>query len=196
MVEANELDALGMSERLTALGKRVREARYEKGLSLEELGDKAGISPGLLSQIERGLGNPSYSTLVKLSHALDLSLSSFFDDHRPEASIVVRRDQRKKLIIPGMDIIYELLSPDRNKKVEVTRWGVPAGFGVWDLPGVHDGEETIILLQGKLDIKVGDQLYHLAEGDSIYVGPRIPHWYGNPGDEVAICISSSSPPSS
>lgn len=194
MAQTSEPEEMAMAGRLIALGKRVREARYELGLSLEELGEKAGISAGLLSQIERGMGNPSYSTLVKLAHALDISFSSFYDGPSSPDGIVVRRDKRTKVTLPDREMIFELLSPDRNRRVELIRWGVPVGFGMCDLPGVHTGEETVFVIQGKLDMKVGDQLYHLDEGDSIYIAAGTPHWYGNPGDEVTICISANSPP--
>lgn len=188
-------DDRSLEERLNALGKQIRDARYEKGWSQEELSDKSGVSGGLLSQIERGIGNPSYSTLVKLGRALGVPFTRFFDHGvAAENNAVVRRDKRRKLILPNKDIVFESLSPDSNRRVEVFWWQVVPGFSSSDVPSVMSVEETLIVVTGRLDFKLGDRRYQLEEGDSIYIEPGMPYWYGNSSDEVATCISAVSPP--
>lgn len=195
MSELIDLSEESLAERLVLLGKRVRDARYSKSVSLDEVSKRAGISIGLLSQIERGLGNPSYSTLIKLAHALEIPLGTFYEGQADRDEILVRSGQRKKIVLPDRGMAFELLSPDTNRAVEFILWEVSPGLGIWDTPATHRGEETMFVVRGCLDVKIGDRLYRLGAGDSIYVGPGAAHWYGNPGDEITVCVSAVSPPS-
>ena len=107
-------------DRLVQLGKMLREARRDR-FTVEELAQRAGISSGLISQIERGQGNPSFATLEKLVGALDLSLASVFYEPTKEAEMVVRADERAKLVMPGEGLVYELLTP----RAAGSSWGGP-----------------------------------------------------------------------
>ena len=80
-----------------ALGPRIAKERLVRGLSLEDLAERAGISRGLLSQLERGIGNPSLTTLAGLAAALDVPLGSFFAGGKNNDDIVVRRNARKRV---------------------------------------------------------------------------------------------------
>lgn len=183
-----------VQQRLIALGKRIREARGARGLSLEALSEKADISSSLLSQIERGQGNPSYTTIVKLARTLEIPFAAIFQKSASQSGIVVRQDQRRKLMLPNTDIVFESLSPDVDRRVEVFQWEFAPGFTNCDEPPVHKGEETLVVISGELEVKVGEDLYHLSQGDSIYIGPEVPHSYANQSDQRVLCISAVSPP--
>src|SRR3989454_9014072 len=96
-----------------ALGQQVRQLRLERGLTLEEVATRSGCSLGSLSQIERGLGNPSFATLVRISHALRVSVARLVElgqDGQGVVSPVVRKDQRRRFnphnSMPGDGTIY------------------------------------------------------------------------------------------
>src|SRR6476620_7723602 len=98
---------------MQGLGTRIRSLRRERNLTLERLGELAGLSVGIVSQIERGRGNPSFATLVQLAHGLDIPVGRLLHVAEHKAP-VVRRGERRRLEGhgPGGDDggVYELLT--------------------------------------------------------------------------------------
>jgi transcriptional regulator with XRE-family HTH domain len=146
------------------VGKVVRDARRGR-FSVEDLSARAGVSSGLISQVERGLGNPSVTTLLKLARALDLPLNAFFEAPSVR-TFIVRRDERRRLSTPH-GLVYELLVPDLKREVAAFRTLIPAGFDNRKLPSQYDGEQLIFLLAGYLEVHIGDEQYVLEEGDCL-----------------------------
>lgn len=183
---------------LGEVGSQVRSTRKEAGLTLERLSELSGLSTGIISQIERGLANPSFGTLVQLAHGLGIPVGRLFqvaDQHR---SPVVRRSERRRLDGHGIDSEdgsrYELLTPDLNGALEVTWVETPPGYDTSGSPYRHQGEEFGLILSGRKDVYLDGQRYELAAGDSIRYASTIPHWYVNPGDEACTAIWVSTPP--
>src|SRR5438045_9729238 len=100
---------------IDAIGARIARERAVRGLSIDQLAQRAGVSTGLLSQIERGIGNPSLSSLLGLASALELPLGSFFGGASGESDIVVRSDTRKRPVLSDLNPIYDLLVPARQR---------------------------------------------------------------------------------
>lgn len=182
---------------LSQLGSTLRTARTDQGLSVGALSRRAQVSSGLISQLERGHGNPSFLTLSRLAEALRVPLGHFLQDvPRGAASgMVVRADQRKKLVLPEDHLVYELLTPNLNGKLEVLRTRVPAGWDNRERPFAHPGEECVHLLSGSLEVTVGIEHFELDEGDSITFDSSVPHWWQNSSEESAVIIGSVTPPS-
>lgn len=190
-----------------ALGKQLRALRHASSLSVEALARRAGVSAGLVSQVERGIGNPSLQNLQKLAGALGASLSALFsqdvaperqpadEEPRRAACAVVRRDQRKKLVFPQERIVYELLTPDLQRSLEVIRSVVPVDYDTSARPYQHHGEECVHILRGRIEVHVGDESHVLEAGDTITYDASIPHWWRNAGDEESEMIGATSPPS-
>jgi|SRR5690349_18626634 transcriptional regulator with XRE-family HTH domain len=173
--------------------------RISAGMTIEELATKAGISTGSLSQLERGIGNPSFSTMAKLAYALGVPIGTFFTGPS-QNDPVVRKNARKKLMHSAFANenpapVYELLTPDLQRKLEVIWVELPPGQSNRDAPFVHDTEECGILLKGILEVHLGEQVHTLYPGDSISFGGLVPHWYCNPGKKPAVSIWIVTPPS-
>lgn len=193
----------------TALGRKLRALRHASSLSVEALAREGGVSAGLISKVERGLGNPSLHNLQKLAGALGVSLSALFNQEAPAeqetakeerpparaACAVVRRDQRKKLVFPQERIAYELLTPDLQRSLEVIRSVVPVDYDTSARPYQHVGEECVHILRGRIEVHVGDESHVLEPGDTITYDASIPHWWRNVGDEESEMIGATSPPS-
>ncbi|MFC7548084.1 helix-turn-helix domain-containing protein [Plantactinospora sp. GCM10030261] len=179
---------------LAALGAAVRTARRARGMTVEVLARAANVSAGLISQVERGQGNPSFLTLRKLAEALGLPVAHFVQGP-PSSGMVVRAGQRKRLHLPEGDLVYELLTPGLQGKLEVLRTQVPPGWTNRAKPFLHDGEECVHLLSGRIDVVVGGDRYTLDEGDSITYEASRPHWYANRSTEPAIILGVVTPPS-
>lgn len=177
------------------LGNKIRMLRHRRGLTITELAEKAGVSPSLISQIERDKICPSVYSVWEISKALNVSIGYFFNDHQTNNNPVVRKDERKKLVLGNSSAIYELLSPNLSGKIEFLRIVIEPGECTDQKQISHEGEECGIVLQGKLLVKWGDEEYILNEGDSIYFASTVPHRYINIGDVTSISIWAMTPPS-
>lgn len=186
------------------LGRILHEVRHERGLSLEALSERAGVSVGSISQIERGLGNPAFTTLVKLAYGIGVPIGRFLrsdadDDTDADLNITgstrVVRSHRRKRLVPSYGLVYELLTPDLNRRLEMLRIQIACGFDNSERPFVHEGEECVHLLSGTLLISIDGDEYRLESGDSITYDPTVPHWYRNPFTEPGIVLSAITPPS-
>jgi transcriptional regulator with XRE-family HTH domain len=178
-----------------ALGRLVRSIRVSRGMSIEALAKVAEVSAGGISQIERGVGNPAFTTLVKMAYGMGVPVGSFLRTDQEEIGLVVRKDRRKRLMPSEEGLVYELLTPDLQRRLEMIRAQIAVGFDNSERPFVHEGEECVHLLDGELLIYIDGDEYHLTEGDSITSDPMVPHWYRNPFRQPAILISAITPPS-
>jgi transcriptional regulator with XRE-family HTH domain len=176
------------------LGQRIRELRSGRGMTLTALADEAGLSTGLISQVERGLSDPSLETLRRIAKVLDIPIFSLFqqDDSAPVA--VVRKDSRTQVRSPKHDIVYSRLSAGRGR-LEVLHGHLgPRSASVAE-PGSHPSDECVVVLSGALIVEVAGVEYELAAGDSAYFDASLPHRYRNPHSRAAEFILSVTPPS-
>jgi len=184
-----------------ALGQQVRQLRLDRGLTLEDVPARSGCSLGSLSQLERGLGNPSFATLVRISHALRISVGRLVElgqDGQDVVSPVVRKHHRRRFNphngVPGDGTIYELLTPDFDRALEVIYVHVPPGSSTEATPFVHEGEESGYIVRGTHEVHVDGTLHVLEAGDSISYESTKPHWYRNSGKEPVEAIWIITPP--
>lgn len=182
---------------MAAVGAQVKRLRGEQGMTMEELSRRSGVSIGLISQIERGRGNPSFNTLAQLAHALEASIGRLFysiDDTSP----VVRRSERRELdlhVAGGQDgAKHELLTPSLDRALEVVWVEAPPGYSTADTPFTHAGEEVGVVLSGTHEVWLDGVRHVLEAGDSISYSSTIPHWYANSGSEAVTAIWIITPP--
>lgn len=175
------------------LGQRIRDKRQEKGLTIRELADGADLTQGFLSQVERGLAEPSITSLRKISAMLDVPIFYFLMDEQ-KAQPVVHKNERKVVRVGKGEVTFELLSPDLTRTIEMMVGKVQPGGVTCEEPLSHFGEENLVVTQGKMKIQVGEDFYLLEEGDSIYYQSSIPHKIWNEGAEELIFVSAITPP--
>lgn len=176
------------------MGGKIRQKRMERGLSLKSLAKAIGKTPSFLSQVERGLAEPSITSLRDIAQALGVPIFYFLlDDNSP--SPVVRRDQRKIMSFPGYQLTFELLSPSLNREMEVIQGRLEPGGMTCQEPLSHPGEEATLVLTGQMEIQVGSDCHLLGEGDCIYYFASVPHKIVNVGTGELIFISAITPPS-
>ncbi len=179
---------------LGRLGPMIARERTGRGLSIEELARRSGISAGLLSQLERGIGNPSIETLSSLARALGVPIGSFFDGPSDPVHGVIHPHTRKRLVLSDQKLTYQLLVPDVRGALGMLYIELPAAFSNEHAPFSHPGEEAILVLRGRLELHEGDRVHTLDEGDSIRIASIVDHWYRTFDDEVVV-ISAMTPPS-
>lgn len=177
------------------LGIKIRELRKAQDLSISELAEKTELSTGLISQIERDMVCPSVDSLWKISKALNVSIGYFFTDDKNGKEPIVRKNERNSIKMAISNNVYELLSPDLNRKIEFLHITLEPGDASNDKLISHAGEECGIVISGRLMIKYGNNEYILEEGDSIYLDSTIPHRYVNAGESTCVSIWAMTPPS-
>jgi transcriptional regulator with XRE-family HTH domain len=175
-----------MGDRKTSVemkvGERIRELRETKGLSLREVADLTGFSTALLSQMENHLISPSLGTLIKLSKALEVNLGYFFGEGPGEPYAIVRRDERKKVSRfaskNGVKYGYSYESLGFEKKdrhMEPFLVTLEPATIKSAKTSTHEGEEFIFVLEGEMEVTLGNHTDILYPGDSIYYDSTIPH---------------------
>ncbi len=194
------------------IGRRLAAHRAEHGLRVAELAREIGVTPSLISQIERGQSRPSVSTLFALAQALNVPVDAFFreptaagpraagdagdqlppppgrDRHPAEARYVVRQGKRATIDIEG-GVRWERLTPETMPHLDF--FELVYGPGAESNPTLysHPGTEMVLMLSGSLDISVGFGTYRLAPGDSMEFPSSLPHRYANPGGIEARAVT-------
>jgi transcriptional regulator with XRE-family HTH domain len=176
------------------LGQRIREVRQKKGMTLREAAVAADVSESFLSQVERGLANPSVASLRRIADAMHERVASFFVGEAPSGMLVRVKDRRRLVHPMGMLEDY-LLTPPTARKLQIIYCvaGPDEGSGHERYTHVAD-EECVIVLSGRLDVGLGDDTYHLESGDALLLDPKNPHSFHNPGPEPATMLWVQTPP--
>jgi transcriptional regulator with XRE-family HTH domain len=174
------------------IGERIRERRQELGLSLRALAEEVDLTASFLSQIERAQAEPSIRSLRKIADALGVSLFYFLAEDEA-ISPVVRRDERRRLQLPGSKVICELLTPSIRRKMEALFINADPARGNIAQPLPEPTEECIVVFEGRLSVGLDDEEYILEPGDSIYFeGSRL-RSLSAMGDKQALFLSAMTP---
>jgi len=167
------------------------------------------LSRTYLSQIERGMSNPSIGTLKRIAEAMNITFISLLgfkesaeDEREPEKNwdqpqevSVVKEGKRKVLVYPGGTRRAFLLTPDLRRKLEILlTYEEPQQENDEDWYQ-HEGEEFGFVLEGRYEVTVKGQTYVLEKGDSIYFPSRLPHKMRCIGEKTATTIWVITPPS-
>lgn len=175
------------------IGKKIRSLRQQQKLSIEQLSELTELSTGAISQIERDLVGLSVESLWRIAKALEVPIGYFFDE--AASGVVIRKDERRRIALPQSNLVYELLSPDMNRRIEFLLVRLDPGDTADHGQISHPGEECGLVLKGELIVRWGDQTFRLQEGDSIYFASSIPHRFKNPGHQESVSVWAMTPPS-
>jgi transcriptional regulator with XRE-family HTH domain len=165
------------------IGAKVRALRLKKKIGLVELGKHTGLSPALLSKIERGRLFPTLPTLLRIALVFGVGLEYFFAGAREKPLVaVVRREQRVQLPErpAARDVAYRFESLDYPATERRFNCYYAEFFPVAPdklRPHEHPGVEFIYTVQGSLSLHMGGEEHTLASGDSIYFDSSVPHGY-------------------
>ena len=183
------------------IGGRLRHARLLKGLSLKDVAAGIGVSESFVSKLENDRVQPSLAVLHRLVAFLGINVAAMFSGDGSEGSgplLVMRAGERPTIatrLRQKMDgVVLERLIPQtRNALLQVNIHQVVPGGGSHGLIS-HVGEEMGYVLDGMLDLTVGDQACRLSRGDSFFFPSEEPHGYTNPGAETARILWVNTPP--
>jgi len=156
------------------LGVRIRSLRAERRWTLDELGNRTGLSKSYLSRLEEGDRQPSIAALLSIATTFGLSLNELFSSEPHSGQCVVVRNGTVPSR-PGNGLYYRpLLSGDRHSNIQPMHITIPADR-VGDELYRHDGEEWIYVLKGSLCLHLAHEKYVLDEGDATNFDASLPH---------------------
>ncbi len=163
------------------VGKKIREARLGKKLTLDNLANETGFSVDYIKQIESGKKIPPVGTLLQLSRALQVD-SSFLLKEQKETL-----DKRVKAYTKRTDnYAYDTLTPGaENKHLKAFRVTIDAMSEHSGVGFRHEGEEFVYVLNGKVEVTVGEHVNKLGKDDSLHFNSGIQHNLRNTGREKA-----------
>jgi transcriptional regulator with XRE-family HTH domain len=183
----NEQESTGVSEvdavSADKLGERVRELRQGRGLTLEELAERSGVSRAMISKLERGEKNPTLVVAAKLAEGFGVTLSQLVGMEERREVVVVPREKRMVMRDPETGFERQLLSPSfGGRGVEFIRNVVPEGSTSGEFPPHRRGvEEYVAVEKGSLRAVIGGEEYLLKEGDALYFEADVSHRFDNAG---------------
>jgi transcriptional regulator with XRE-family HTH domain len=164
------------------VGEKIKVLRERKGLSLKDLADSTGFSTALLSQMENHLVSPSLGTMIKLARAMGVKVGDFLGETEGEPFTIVRKDERKNVSrFASKDGVkygysYESLGFDKkDRHMEPFIVTLEPATVKAMKTSVHEGEEFIFVLEGEMEVILGNHTDVLYPGDSIYYDSTIPH---------------------
>ena len=175
------------------IGPKIRALRLKKKLSLVQLGEHTGLSPGMLSRIERGALFPTLPTLLRIALVFGVGLDHFFVERkeRPEIAVIRKRDR--------------LRLPDRPDEAAPSYFFEDLNFAVTDRkmeaffaefpvaskpsePHRHEGAELIYMIKGQLVVNVDGEDVTLDAGDAMYFDASAPHSYRREGRSACSAV--------
>jgi transcriptional regulator with XRE-family HTH domain len=183
------------------IAERVRELRARQGLSLEALAAKSGVSRSMISLIERGESSPTAVVLEKLAGGLGVMLASLFDSPRSASAPVpsgpvARREDQPLWRDPASGYLRRNISPPGvPQPMQIVEVRFPAGGRVAFETGGRDVRvhQQVWVLEGTIDVTVGDERHRLHEGDCLAMQLDRPTMFHNPtrkATRYAVVIAS------
>lgn len=163
------------------VGDKIREIRKSQSISLSELALRVGVSDSYISLLERNAADPSVSVLRKISLALKVPVSVFFDEDFAQP-ILIRRGEPNGSFLSSDGVRCTYLSPSGNdcaQKLEMISFQIPAD-GRTDQQ-TNTQETCIYLLKGNVSVHLQENVYELHAGDSIYIRRNVTYHLVNSG---------------
>ncbi|OLT21600.1 hypothetical protein BJF78_08320 [Pseudonocardia sp. CNS-139] len=171
-----------------AIGPKVREARQQLGLSLQQLAARAEVSAAAIHKVERGDMVPTVTTLLKLAAALGRPIGHFVDDGGPPPRVatLVRAGERPgppPEWAPAADGVTAgaVAHPAGPLRAAGVLAVVEPGGGSGDTRPLRPGEEVLLVLDGSLDVEVAGERYRVHAGDALHYPTDRPHEWHNTG---------------
>ena len=180
-------DAREARELTAAVATNLRRLRTRRGLSLERLAQRSGVSRAMLGQIELGQSAPTIGILWKAARALGVTFSTLLASKPQSAPLVLRRSDAKWLGSENRTFLSRALFPvSEPRQVEFYQLELVAGGEERADPHPPGTMENLVVASGTVEVGVDGQSHRLETGDAMNFQADGPHWYRNPGVGLAV----------
>ncbi|MCP8969412.1 helix-turn-helix domain-containing protein [Ectobacillus ponti] len=170
------------------VGATIREVRLRKGFTLAQICEGTGLSKGFMSQVENNKTSPSISTLDLIAKFLNVPLPYFLLEKKDRLSIV-KKEERQHSMYGRDQLKIEHVAEQGGLRLSLVE--IPPGFPRENRENVHEGEECHLVLRGTLEVRHGDDIAIVSEGDSFSWNASVPHLVRNIGEEPVLLLISS-----
>jgi len=176
-----------------AVGARIRALRRSKGLGLNEMSARTGLSIGFLSQMERGLSSPTLRALTSLADAMQINLAEIVRGPtvaQPKVPVITRAGERSSISMWKSGIRKHALASGgaASSAFSFTLLDFEPHASSGDDLYTHQGEEAGYVLQGRFKLVVGDKQWTLAAGDSFHFSSELPHRFENAANRNLVVV--------
>ena len=181
------------------LGRSVRTRRLAAELTLKDLAKRASCSESMLSKVENGRVAPSISTLHRIAAAMGTNVAELMTEQSRPVTVVMRAKTRELMrfggdLDPMRGVLVERLTPVfAGMMLQADLYVVPPGCGSGGLLQ-HEGEEMGLVLQGSIELSVGNETHVVREGDSFLFRSEEPHSFVNKSNDIARVVWVNTPP--
>lgn len=183
-------------EQLTqSLARKLRQLRTERGLTLDALAARAGVSRGMLIQIEQARTNPSVGTVVKIGDALGVTIGALLDvDQSPEVRVVPAGQTVRLWSTEAGSFSTLLVDAQAPGPLELWHWRLMPGEGSSSDPHPPGTFELVHVTAGTLTLRVNGTGHRVPAGSSASYQSNVPHGYHNEGHEPVDLVMAVSVP--
>lgn len=178
------------------VGQNIKLLRTLNNLTLDDVSQGTGLSTSFISLVENGKSDIALARLQKIAEFFEINAVDLFSPVLPQFKRVISLEEAPEVVSTSEGITTYLLSVDPSRKMDPFYMVLEPGAG-YDEPSVHQGEEFIFVIAGKLRVSLFSQQgnapeeYTLNPNDTIYYASEIPHSYKNVGDGEVILIGST-----
>lgn len=173
-----------------SLGARIRLTRTQKGITLQELSDRSGLSKGFICQLENDKASPSLQALEKLAGGLGVPIAYLFLTATDKIHVVRENERQEFRLGPEGHLVQMLSAKGRALKMMLIQ--LPPGMGAGGVNHAHEGEECFLVLEGTVRYTQGDDSVVLKAGDSLHWNSFMPHRVENCGSGLARILGVTS----
>jgi quercetin dioxygenase-like cupin family protein len=171
-------------QQLTPVGKKIRDVRIKNRLSLDRIATEIGQKSDYIKQIEAGEVIPSVGVLLQIAKTLGLDSGSLLKDRENTA-----KERAEAFTKRTQNYSYEALTPDADDKhIKAFRVSVDPHSRHEGVGYCHEGEEFIYVLDGQIEVVIGENTRLICKGESLHFNSGIRHQVTNPGEETSIFL--------
>lgn len=176
------------------IGQKIKEMRIQKSLTQEELADRAELSKGFISQLERDLTSPSIATLMDILQCLGTNLEEFFSNTTAEQVVFKKTDYFEKYDGELKNLVKWIIpNAQKNMMEPILLTLDPGGSTYPDNP--HEGEEFGYIINGSIQLHIGSRIFKAKKGESFYFTANKQHYITASNKSGATLLWVSTPPS-
>lgn len=173
------------------IGRRLRKARLDLGLTLDQVALSVGLTKSFLSQLERDGTSASVASLQRICQALGVRIASLLE---PSSHSLLRHENRTPITFGGDGVLDYVLTPPDERRLQVFETHIAPGGGAGEELFIAEIDvDLILVLEGALEIKFEDRTVLLGVGDALTFSPREPHTWRNPSssNDTVVIIAAT-----
>jgi transcriptional regulator with XRE-family HTH domain len=165
------------------IGENLKKIRKNRNLTMDVLSKESDVSKSMISEIERGIRNPSITTLWKIANALKTPLNYFLKEDDLSSPTIYKMNEQ--LSIEGENYcFYPLMDFDEDKRFEIYMTEYLPGSQT-DSTFHYDGvEEYVLISVGSIDLYLEEKKFNVKEGEVLHFGADKSHYYRNETDQI------------